>query len=287
MSADESLWSTEWARARDVIEKCDERVQDIRKVGFAFLSTLMTAETLVWHKASEPLGGAAGFALLLIALATLFAVRIFEKHTQLLQSAASSRARALELFVPVELTEIISDRHAKDGWPLYTTLLYLLFGAVAVVTSLVIAQPTAWLWRSILAGLFYGACLVRLALLEIKLPHKIDVSLDRVTCRTGETVAIAAVNLHDAAQPTPAITIRSVQPLRVAAATSLTVPKIDGFEEGRLRPRQSIVWQWVAGEPGVYAIELETDGEVRTLRRMIRVAAPDTSAADDAPTSGG
>src|SRR5580700_5204585 len=103
MSDGDSIWLEEWKRARDVIEHCDERVHDTRKLGYTFVSTLLSAETLVSTKAPEALGAQAGFALLLIVLGILFAVRILEKQTQLIQSATATRARTLELLSTIEL----------------------------------------------------------------------------------------------------------------------------------------------------------------------------------------
>src|SRR5512140_3234038 len=39
--------SGEWARGRDVVEKCDERVDGVRKQGLAFVTGLLTAQSFL------------------------------------------------------------------------------------------------------------------------------------------------------------------------------------------------------------------------------------------------
>jgi hypothetical protein len=289
MAADNSEWQEEWKRARDIIEKCDERTHETRKLGFTFVSTLLSTETLVWYKAPGSLAPGVGFALLLVVLGILFAVRILEKQTQLIQSSAATRARTLELLSSIELTDVLTDRSRRDAWAWYGAALHVLFAGIAIMICLVVSTPPAWTVASMAAAAIYAGILVRLTLLDITISPGVDLSLDKVTCEVGDAVTIVAFNLHNERRRiAETLRIRRVSPATREQTNFGALAMVDeyckeliiprkslGFTlefEDYLRPHQSFMWQWLADKAGVYCLEfIDPAGRPKTLRKMIRV----------------
>jgi hypothetical protein len=52
-----SLLLKEWEVAREVIAKADERTSNLRKYGFSFMTTLLTADAIGLHKLTSEAGG--------------------------------------------------------------------------------------------------------------------------------------------------------------------------------------------------------------------------------------
>jgi len=129
----------EWTRARDLIEKQDERIQDTRKLVFGLFTTALFGGVFLAGQNPAVLRSDAGANLFWfggIAFILLLLVgRFIEQQSHLLQSAAATRARVLELTSPMELTDVISERFAR-GVASRTMLIYLALGGI--VTGLVV-----------------------------------------------------------------------------------------------------------------------------------------------------
>jgi hypothetical protein len=194
--------SVEWARGRDTIDKCDERIHDIRKQGLTFLAGLLTAQAVVGVSSWLDAGThreALSFTLLAFSLLVILATRLFEKQNQLLQAAAASRCLVIESFSAAELTDTITDRHLRQRWPLLTFLLYLSFGALVVVLyqALYGAGGLSALWvNGPILALFAGTLAV-FSVIDLR-PTSVrglDWSLSQTTADPGDVIQVRVVNL--------------------------------------------------------------------------------------------
>jgi hypothetical protein len=129
----------EWTRARDLIEKQDDRIHDTRKVVFALFPGLLTAGSFFGSKLDLPSRLWLGLHVTLLAL--LVTGRFIEQQSFLLQAAAASRAWVIELLTPVELSGTISDRFAS-GWPRRTTYIYIGLGLISLLVTVLVGQDT-------------------------------------------------------------------------------------------------------------------------------------------------
>jgi hypothetical protein len=107
----------EWNRARDLIEKQDDRIHDTRKLVFGLFTTALFGgvflagqnPALLRSDTGANLFWFSGIAFILL----LFVGRFIEQQSHFLQSAAATRARVLELTTPLELTDVVSERFTK------------------------------------------------------------------------------------------------------------------------------------------------------------------------------
>jgi hypothetical protein len=309
---DNDYWTKEWDSARGLIETCSDRANDIRKLGFGLVSTSLTAEVLVKYKATDSLGGPTGFVLLLVVLATLLGIRLYEKEMQLVRGAAATRARTLEMLASVELTDVITDRHQLDDWPWYRSLVYAIFGFVGVAVSIAVSGPGAWLWPGVTAGVIYEGAIIALTMVDINMENGVDVAFDRVECKVDDYVSIVAVNLHDDVQLVndPLLVITRVPALWLTSAdapqalvddscsTPLHLPTGPGFGRHHLRSLQAVTWVWQPKKEGVYVVrrvrsdlrdkpgeDVDLVEETRTYRRMLRVLPPASPEPREAPSA--
>jgi hypothetical protein len=168
-------------------------------------------------------------------------------------------------------------------------MLYVLFGLIGAVTSFVVTIPGPWTTPGGVSVLVYVVILVRIHILDIKLPRAVDISLDRVVCSAGEAITIVAVNLDKKEQSveSPMLRIRKVanrhgtEAVAAEAIADFGLPETPGIDPTMLRPRQAFTWRWLtpARGGGVYSIEIELGKGTHTLRRMIRVTPKPSAAA--------
>jgi hypothetical protein len=303
-------WTLEWTRVRDLIETCDERIQDMRKYGFTFLSGLLTAETLLGFKFKEATAGSlppvAGLGLFLIAVCTLFGIRISEKQCQMLQTAAAIRAHALENWRPIELTGSISDRYRRDNWPRWRFILYLAFGGTAGITSAFLTQFGSgrlsgyYCAAYVAISLAYLVGLIVLARMDVETRRLgDDWGIDKTECAVGERVTVLVSNLTEDSVPipTPAFKIYRMSANGTAEepAGTFSLPPSEAFKvttagtsQSGLPELQSYAWTWIPRHEGIYRIELlppSTGGSTMSLRRKVRVHVKDPTAPKDLHSS--
>lgn len=285
-------FEAEWARARDLIEKQDERIHETRKLVFGLFPALLTAGTILGAKVEGH--GPAGLGLHLTLLGLLLTGRFIEQQSYLLQVAAVSRAWALELLAPNELTGVIADRFAS-GWPRRTTYIYVALGVVSlIVTGLAGRRPEAGaLALNAAATILYVAYVAIIGRREITYAREgQDWSFSTLSCAPGEPVSILLVNQGDAPLqlPLPAAELWQVFDEKGAPGSSgpvpLQLPPAILDEGQRLPPRMACRWVWVA-RPGVWALKV-SGGQRAFARRFIHVqATPPTPVAGAlAPGSG-
>lgn len=189
----------EWERSRDVLEKFDEYTHDVRKYGFSFVTALLTAQAILTPS------GVPGYIKLGIFLATLVllvALRLFEKNYELFQRAASSRARILEKFLNLELTETITWRYKFEGILGIVTHIYGIFAiGVGVLGTFVMAGDPLFFGLPWIIPLWIAVGVAIVYIMRIS-GHSLDFergledwTLDRLECRKDEKIRITLTNL--------------------------------------------------------------------------------------------
>jgi len=157
-SADDLLFK-EWTECRSTIARLDAILVDLRKVGFSFITALLTASSflsLVDPKsaaAPTPMR-AASFIAIMVLIAALFAI---DSYYQILLSGAVERALDLEATTdpPLRLSKYLSINIQRTWATVVTLILYLVLlltagflGLLGVnivsISSGVPAAPTAY-----------------------------------------------------------------------------------------------------------------------------------------------
>jgi hypothetical protein len=138
-----------WKSARKVLSQFDDRLHDLRKYGFSFITALLTAESIL---IPGPEAQAAGEAVipprikLGVMLATLLLVvgiRLMDKHYRLFQEAAAVRAKIIERSLNLELSDAIAFRYRAEQFWRYINWLYYLFAGTTGLLGVFILYPDA------------------------------------------------------------------------------------------------------------------------------------------------
>ena len=273
------LLEKEWGKARELIDKQDERIHDTRKTVFGLFASLLTASSVFASKDSGARLLWIGVHLSLLGL--LLAGRFIEQQALLLQAATASRAFVIELVSPVELTGTLSDRHR--GWAQRTTYVYVSLGLVSTVVAVVLSGwelgPAAAILGLTVLYAVYVAWLGRRDVIYARDGE--DWSFSSTTCQVGDAVSILLTNLGD--EPLP-----SVEPpaelRRLFDANGLPVheegerllPPDELLDaERNLPPRRPCRWIWRPKKAGVWALKLSGPDVVYARRSLyVRPAAP-------------
>jgi membrane protein implicated in regulation of membrane protease activity len=184
----------EWKAARDVFDKFDDRISDLRKFGFTFLSGLIAADALTKLFAAPDDRirlGVVGITLLLTV-----ALMVLDKNYQLFQIAAGIRAKILEVRLNLELTETIAFRSDMDKFRDYVLAVYLAFAGVAGLVGILLFYPkVTWLLATSGFTIIAAVSIYLINRHQPNLERQVDWSLDRTTCALGEKIRITVTNL--------------------------------------------------------------------------------------------
>jgi hypothetical protein len=112
-SGDErAIHINEWEKARGVLQFFDDKLHDLRKYGFSFITTLLTAQGfLLSSKLPGDVPVPTKFVMFCVTLILILALYIIDKNYTVVQRAAKTRALVLEKKLNIELSEIITDRY--------------------------------------------------------------------------------------------------------------------------------------------------------------------------------
>jgi hypothetical protein len=143
-SNDPSL--TEWQAARDILDKFDERLHDLRKVGFSFITGLLTADTLFTIEAS----GSWRLAALVATLFLIVPLDLVDRNYRVFQSAAAIRAQILERRNRMDLTQMIARMVETAHVGYFFEAVYVVFALAVlllgwIVLPTTISSPAYWL----------------------------------------------------------------------------------------------------------------------------------------------
>lgn len=275
---------TEWARARDVIEKCDERIHDIRTKGLTFVTGLLTAQAVLGLKPGSEFSRALAIAVLAFSLVVVLGVRLFEKHNELLAAAAAARCHVIEGYLATELTETITYRWTRQKWPLFIWLLYASFGTLALIfygaTSPFHIERAPDLEHFAAICLFLGFVLLLslLSWLDLRQPNVggLDWSLSKVAARPHDVVEIRVTNMGRCARRLPSFP-------HVRAVNSCVEPEP---EHPASPPLHDVLLAIASGErlPGESGIPQSL---LAVVDRAIRICASGLPAGDEGAGTGG
>ncbi len=190
----------EWQNARELMSKYDDRIHDVRKYGFSFVTALLTAQSILIPgniKTADPISafwiitGVLGVTLLLI-LALLF----FENTYQLIQEAIAQRALILELNLNLGLTDTLSYQFKDKKVRIYEQGVYLVFvGATIALAFILLPAPFAFLLLGLASVIFYFIHRFK----RTRTPHwsGTDWIMDRMEYKKGDIVKVTITNLNN------------------------------------------------------------------------------------------
>jgi hypothetical protein len=142
----------EWKAARDVIGKFDDRIDNLRKNGFTFITGLLTAQSLLEsnlmlgtpNSATNTVLPSVKVAVVTATLILIIALRLLDRSYIVQQRAAINRAMMIEKFLNIELTKTIFDAyHRRDLW-IIIPILYGLFAIAAGILGCFLITGFSW-----------------------------------------------------------------------------------------------------------------------------------------------
>ena len=190
----------EWEVARNILKDFDAHLHDLRKYGFSFLTALLAAESLLiptWLPPSNStvLPEHIKVAVLLVDLILIVALQLIDRNYQILQTAAATRAMALERILNLELTEVISQRYTTTHVQDYVAGVYATFTLGVSVLGAAVLYPN-YIYIVFLGLVAIIAQILAVIFVRLYYPYgKIDWTLDRLQCNLGDEVAITLTNL--------------------------------------------------------------------------------------------
>lgn len=275
----------EWESCRNVLKEFDDRIHDIRKYGFTFLTALIAAESLIIPESSFIGKGSPGIpdniklGILGVTLLLILTMRVIEKNYQLYQICSAQRAQVLERSLNLELTEIISDRHRKKHIPTLVTSIYILFTLGTGLLGYTILSPNYQLANVLLIGMFgVVGCLILIQSFDLRYDRGyIDWTIDKVVYNQGEKVRITVTNINENDEDLP---------IKLGPGVVWTIETQDGdliYREDVSKPKfifpeRNYTWEWNTAKIkcGIYQVMFfyrDEKGKLKdhNLRRKIRI----------------
>lgn len=231
-----SLSETEYQQVRTLLQDYDGRTHDLHKLGFTFITALLTAQALLLPSLGHTGAGSSSITdlvklgVLLVTLVLIVGLRSLERSYQLFIKAANDRAMILERRLNFELSQTLTARNRERHSSRWVTLLYSLL----VVSTLVLGGfILPWELGTILVAI--GVVAIGFMIYvggwrRLAYPHgEEDWSVDTLQCARGGKIRITVTNLSEGADIVA--TVRGVD----AIAGSIVILPND------------IVWKMVPG----------------------------------------
>lgn len=137
----------EWDKAREVLKDYDDRLHELRKYGFSFLTGLLTvdvfASRILTKTVTESPEGITkttetgssvtaipelfNLCIFIVTLLLIIALHLLDKNYRVYQQAANTRACVIERKLNLELSETITQRHKSGNIDLNVFFVYFLF----------------------------------------------------------------------------------------------------------------------------------------------------------------
>lgn len=129
---------TEWEKIRELFKDYDDRLHELRKYGFSFVTALLTVGVFATKAITSAITGSAAegtanatvaaqastnggadpnlfnLGLFIVTLMLILALHFFDKNYRVFQEAALTRAKVIERKLNLELSETISGRYGRD-----------------------------------------------------------------------------------------------------------------------------------------------------------------------------
>jgi len=203
MSADgDSNIEKELEQARDSLKAFDDRLHDIRKYGFSFITALLAAQSILIPAVDSGSAGSSSISdfvklgVLSVTLLLLVALRVLEYMYMSFNEATATRARVIERRLNMELTEVITARFRWAKLGLWAICLYIFF-ALGVLGVGFFVLPLDYE----IVLVFFTAMVIAaiLELREVQLDFTAhgteDWTIDKLQCKVGESVGLTLTNL--------------------------------------------------------------------------------------------
>jgi len=262
----------EWTAARSSIKDFDDRIHDLRKLGFTFMTALLTFQALVEpYIASTPgtnstpssngqgIMDTVKIGILLVTLLLIIILRSLESNYELYRKAAATRAGILERTYNLELTDTISFRYKHGSQKI--TIFYCLFAASVgtlgyfILTDILLFGVLLGFTIATILGLWYF--MFRDLTYDETKGHE-DWTIDMQECTIGTPIRIILTNLN------------SSHPLTIPGNNQLWKVESEEWDNGKPRysyeeisnhdikiaPNGTQIWIWHtnAAIPGVYQL---------------------------------
>jgi hypothetical protein len=246
----------EWEASREVIRLFDDRLHDLRKYGFSFITAFLTATTILFEKwIVEPSAGFQGevfpepikATILGVTLLLIFVLYILDRNYLVLQRAAATRASILEKILNIELSDVITQRHRKNGVRYLMTSVYLFFIlAVCLLGNAVLPTTSTYLYAFAI-GLAIIVVVLSFDFVVMRYRYgMIDWMLDKLECKQGDEVRIIMTNLTNGDFPKKGCPISSTEKMWKLVKeddSKHTVLKFGTALEGlEIGPAQNYMW---------------------------------------------
>lgn len=305
MTSDDTInanFMEEWKKARDVLAQFDDRLKDLRKVGFSFLTALLAADAIIFKVKVDDivLSEWVKWAVLVVNLLLIVTLLLIDSNYRVFQRATAMRAKVLERYLNLELTEVIAQRHRAENVGWFVTAMYMAFTVGVLILGLVTITNLSAL--SLLVIVFFIANIVILYLSSqrpraiLHYPYgMLDWTLDRLECVLGDEVRLTLTNLEsDKKMPFPKDTIM----WEVIKEGDEKPVKIEKIEKPLIiEKKDSYTWLWNTKDKldndkvGIYRvvriiIDKETGKfKLWPLTRKLWIKAPPTTPNIDAPSN--
>ena len=202
----------EWETARSLLSFFDDKLYDLRKYGFSFITALIAADgfILTTLDPAKAWPDDIKFAILFVNILLIVGLTTIDRNLSVIQKAGASRARVLERAMNLELSEVITQRYRGARLDYFATGLYAVFVvAVMFLASFILDQSGFYYWFLMATGI--GAITLLIAIrhyIKVEYPHgKIDWTLDRLGCTEGDKIRITLTNLSKKELPFSASTV--------------------------------------------------------------------------------
>lgn len=191
----------EWVAARNLIDKFDGEMTELRKTGFAFITGILAISGIFLPSNADGIPYGAKAAIIIATMVLIVAVALFEKNIAIKQKAASQRAIVLERRLNLELTEIIYYQYLFNKGSLYQILIYVLFisGACILAWSLPI-DPNP-ITNLLIVGLMFTIFVAIIAIIHLQFKFRRpenregqDWTIDKIECQPGDLLGITLTN---------------------------------------------------------------------------------------------
>lgn len=163
----------EWKQARSVLQFFDDKLHDLRKYGFSFLTALLTAESFLTKaptNAQPSLPDEVKFAVYCVTFVLIVALWLLDTNYRAFQEATAKRAIVLEKRLNFELSQEISRKYVEARIARHVFVVYLCFvlGVLALGWSALRCSQCLFVCLIIVALL----ALVYMVCLACKLRHR-------------------------------------------------------------------------------------------------------------------
>lgn len=198
----------EWAAARDVLKQFDDRIHDLRKYGFSFVTALLTAQAFLIPGVAAllakqaPIPETTKAAVLSVTIFLIVGLQVIEKNYLLIQEAAAMRARILERSLNLELSDIITDklRKARPKVRAYANYVYYILIAGVFGLGLSILGQDLLAWSILIIATVVALLWIRMITSRLKLFYKwdkrmIDWTISPIDCDKNDKVGITITHL--------------------------------------------------------------------------------------------